>query len=188
MLIITVVFLCLSSIITWLVLRPQVPQFHVTTFSVSKFNVSGPTFTANWDVNVKVINPNSKLKVFLDQIQGFTFQEDDDDHFLSTAFMSPLLLETKEEALMHANLSTGNPDQPMVGSWVVEEMRKKRAEGTVSFTFRMMVWSTLKSGDWWTRHLGMKVYCEHLVVRFASAAATDGAIEAGKPVPCAVYM
>ncbi|KAG2329184.1 hypothetical protein Bca52824_000364 [Brassica carinata] len=67
-LIVLVVLLCISTTITF-VLRPQIPVFSVTSFSVSNFNLTGPVFSAQWTANLTVENPNTKLNGYFDRIK-----------------------------------------------------------------------------------------------------------------------
>ncbi|KAF8052918.1 hypothetical protein N665_1492s0022 [Sinapis alba] len=74
-LVVLVVFLCISTTITWLVLRPQIPVFSVTNFSVSNFNLTEPVFSAQWTANLTVENPNKKLIGYFNRIQGFIYNQ-----------------------------------------------------------------------------------------------------------------
>lgn len=185
-LIFIVVFTCMTSIIVWLVLRPEIPGFHVDTFSVSNFNVSSPRFMANWEASLTVVNPNTKLKVYVERIQSFIYYQDDD--FLASSYVDPLILETKGKAMIRAGLTTNSSDTPMVPLWVVEDLRKDRGKGMVTFNLRMAVWSTFKSGSWWTRHVGMRVFCEDLQVSFVGDTGNAALAPATKGKDCIVYM
>ncbi|CAN8254682.1 unnamed protein product [Cochlearia groenlandica] len=188
-LIVLVVLLCVSTTITWLVLRPQIPVFSVTNFSVSNFNVTGPVFSAQWTANLTVENPNTKLKGYFDRIQGFVYNQNanGEDDFLATAFFQPVYVETKKSVSIGETLTTGEKEKPKVPSWVGEEMKKERETGTVSFDLRMVVWVTFKTEGWAARERGLKVLCGKLKVAFDGGSG-NGAVLLPKPLPCFVYV
>ncbi|KFK34492.1 hypothetical protein AALP_AA5G152600 [Arabis alpina] len=188
-LIILVLLLCISTTITWLVLRPQIPAFSVTNFSVSNFNVTGPVFSAQWTANLTVDNPNTKLKGYFDRIQGFIYNNNaiTEDDFLASAFFQPVYVETKKSVMIGETITAGEKDQPKVPSWVGEDMKKERETGTVSFNLRMSVWVTFKTDGWSARERGLKVFCGKLKVAFEGSSG-NGAVLLPKPLPCSVYV
>uniref|UniRef100_A0A1J3E9R6 Protein YLS9 n=1 Tax=Noccaea caerulescens TaxID=107243 RepID=A0A1J3E9R6_NOCCA len=188
-LIVLVVLLCISTTITWLVLRPQVPVFSVNNFSVSNFNVTGPVFSAQWTANLTVENPNTKLRGYFDRVQGFVYHQNAiaEDESLSMAFFQPVYVETKKSVSIGETFTAGEKEQPKLPSWVVEEMKKERDTGTVSFDLRMVVWVTFKTDGWSARERGLKVFCGKLKVAFEGASG-NGAVLLPKPLPCVVYV
>ncbi|EXC21224.1 hypothetical protein L484_002234 [Morus notabilis] len=185
MIITLITITCVVSIITWLVLRPEIPVFHVDKFAVSGLNISGPEFSAKWDASVTVENPNHKLKIYLEQVQGFVYYK---ENFLSSSPVDPMLLETRSRNSIAMKLATNNTEQHLVGRWVEEDIAKERSGGAVSFNLRMLVLATFKSGAWWTRHASMKVFCEDLKVNFVGGE-ISGVLDigGGKPEDCVVY-
>lgn len=183
MFIILITLTCISSIIVWLILRPETPEFKVDSLTVTNFNVSKTYFTANWEANVTAYNPNRKLKVYFDRVQSFVYYEED---FLSSSAVDPMFLNTKAREVMKLKLSTNNTDQHVVGDWVLNDMIRERNGGTVKFNVRMLVFSTFKSGVWWTRQATLKVFCEGLKVDFVGAA-MNGTLAGGETDKCIVY-
>lgn len=185
--IILIVLSCISSLITWAVLRPQIPVFHVDKMSVSNFNTTSTPFTATWDTNLTVENPNHKLRVYFDRILGATFYKEEDS--LGTSWINPIFMDTKTNATLHAVISTNGSAEHAVPIWVAQEMGKERGTGgggSVSFELRFRVWATFKSGSWWTRNLVMKVSCENLKIDFVGASG-NGALAPAKRDDCQVY-
>ena len=169
----------------WLVLRPQLPVFHVDNFSVSNFNTTLPTFTANWEANLTVRNPNTKLTIEFGELQNFVFYEE--DYLLASATAPrPFSLETRTSSVINAKLSANNKDN-LVENWVLDKLAKERSNGSVSFNFRMLFWTTFRSGLWWKRHLSMKVLCEDIQVTFVGASG-DGNIAANGGRDCLVIV
>lgn len=183
MLIILVAVTCISSIIVWTILRPETPQFRVETLAVSNFNASKPHFSANWDSNISVHNPNHKLRVYFDRIQSFMYYRED---FLSSSAVDPLYLPTKGRDFLTLKMATNNSDDHVVGNWILEDIIRQRDTGTVSFNMRLLVYTTFKSGVWWTRRATLKVFCDNTKVNFVGNE-TNGALAGGNNTQCVVY-
>lgn len=184
-LILLLIFMCIGSVIMWIVIRPEIPSFQVDNFSVSNFNALPPNiFTANWDANVTVRNSNTKLKVFFYQIQSFVYYEDDE--LLASSFLQPFSMDIKTTEAMKAKFWANSTDQIIVETDVVDKLAKDRTTGTVRFSLRMVLWTTLKSGSWWTRHTTMRVYCEDLQVGFVGATG-NGNLANGQVMDCTVF-
>ncbi|XVE96307.1 hypothetical protein REPUB_Repub02eG0210000 [Reevesia pubescens] len=182
--ILLIVLSCLSSLITWAVLRPEIPVFRVDNMSVSNFNTSANPFTATWDTNLTVENPNHKLRVYFDKILGAMFYDEEDS--LGSSWLNPVFIETKTKTTMHAVISANGSAQNAVPIWVAREMAKDRGTGSVTFILRFRVWATFKSGTWWTRSLLMRVICEDLKINFVGSSG-NGALAPGERYDCGVY-
>ncbi|XP_022748418.1 NDR1/HIN1-like protein 10 [Durio zibethinus] len=182
--ILLIVLSCLSSLITWAVLRPQIPVFHVDNMSVSNFNTSSTPFTATWDTNLTLENPNHKLRLYFDRIVGAMFYNEEDS--LGSAWLNPIFMDTQTKTTIHAVISANGSAQNAVPIWLAQEMGKDRATGAVSFALRFRVWATFKSGSWWTRSLILRVLCDDLKVNFVGASG-NGALSPGNRDDCEVY-
>ncbi|KAF3442735.1 hypothetical protein FNV43_RR16652 [Rhamnella rubrinervis] len=183
MLIILVTITCVSSIIVWMILRPETPVFKLETLAVSNFNSSTSHFSANWDSNITVENPNHKLKVYFDRIHSFVYYRED---FMSSAAADPLLIPTKGHHVMKLKMATNNSDEHVVGNWVMEDIVRQRNSGTVSFNIRLLIYTTFKSGGWWTRQATLKVFCDDKKVNFVGNE-TNGVLIGGNNSQCDVY-
>ncbi|KAJ8899261.1 hypothetical protein K2173_017293 [Erythroxylum novogranatense] len=160
-------FMFSTSMIMWLILRPEFPVFRINNFSVTNFNATPPViFTANWDANLTVENPNTKLKVDFDRIENFVYDAEDDQ--LASSFSQPFSLETKTSQVMVATMSANGTSQLEEGSLTVEKLGKERSSGDVTFSVRMVFWTTFKA-SWWTRHAILKVLCNDMKVPFVGA-------------------
>ncbi|GLT94785.1 hypothetical protein SLE2022_125080 [Rubroshorea leprosula] len=172
----------IASIITWSIVQPQIPCFHVEAMSVTNFNTS-TLFTATWDVNVAVQNPNKKLKAFFHQIQCMVFY---DGTALGSTYVPPFYMETKSKTGMGVRISTNGSAEVPLPIWVTLAMDKDRSsQGSVTFTLRCFMSSTLKNG-WWAENQVMKVNCGDLKMDIAAGS------ESGKLAPeeldyCLVY-
>lgn len=159
-------FLFTSNITMWLFLRPELPVFHLDGFSVSNFNASWPTLTADWEANITVRNPNSKIKVYSDQIHNIILYGEDK---LCTSVSPPIYLDIHQSTGDNLKLAANSTDAIMAGKLVVDKMAAERNKGTVNFNLRMGYWTTFKSGTWYVRKVILKVYCEQIKVAFVGA-------------------
>ncbi|KAJ8749058.1 hypothetical protein K2173_013665 [Erythroxylum novogranatense] len=160
-------FMCTFSVIMWLVTRPEFPIFYVKNFSVSNFNATPPViFTANWDMNLTVENPNTKQKIVFDRIESFVF--DREDNQLASSFTEPFSLETKASQVVVAKLSANGTSELEEGTSGVDKLAKERNSGNVTFSFRMKFWTTFKA-SWWARRAILKVLCDDMEVSFVGA-------------------
>lgn len=176
----------LSSIITWIILRPEIPVFRVDSFSVANFNISKANYSGNWDANVTVQNPNHKLNVNLERIQSFV---DFKDNTLAMSYADPFFLDVEKSSQMRVKLTSSSPDDP--GNWAAteEKLGQERMTGTVSFSLRFFAWTTFRSGSWWTRRVVMRVFCEDLKLVFAGPAAANAVYSPdAHPMICAVLV
>ncbi|KAL3755560.1 hypothetical protein ACJRO7_002589 [Eucalyptus globulus] len=183
-LIFLVVASCTISVIMYIVLRPQIPEFHVTAFSVTNFNISNSVPMGSWDANVTVDNKNQKLKAYFERIQSYVYY-DDPRTFLSWSTEPAFSLERKTSGVIHAQMTTIDGEQP--SSVALEEMDEERRKGTVVFGLGLGLMGTFKSGWWWTSHFGMRIYCDGLDVGFVGASGT-GSLRGGNPRQCVVYV
>uniref|UniRef100_A0A0A0LGS8 Late embryogenesis abundant protein LEA-2 subgroup domain-containing protein n=2 Tax=Cucumis sativus TaxID=3659 RepID=A0A0A0LGS8_CUCSA len=170
-LILLVAVMTLSSIITWIVLRPQIPVFKVDSFSVSNFNISKLNYSGNWNGSLTVENPNHKLTVNIERIQSFVNYK---ENTLAMSYADPFFIDVEKSSQMRVKLTSSSPDDP--GNWLEteEKVGQEKASGTVSFNLRFFAWTAFRSGSWWTRRIVMKVFCEDLKLAFTGPAATHG--------------
>ncbi|KAF7851917.1 hypothetical protein BT93_L1631 [Corymbia citriodora subsp. variegata] len=183
-LLILVVSSCAISVITYVVLRPLIPEFHITAFSVTNFNISNSVLMGSWDANVTVDNKNEKLTAYFDRIQGYVYY-DDPRNYISWSTEPSFSLETKTSGVLNVKMTMIEGEQPSPSA--LEQMNEERRKGTVIFGLGFGLMGTFKSGWWWTSHFGMRVYCDSLGVGFVGASGT-GSLRDQKPRLCEVYV
>ncbi|XP_022941877.1 uncharacterized protein LOC111447106 [Cucurbita moschata] len=185
-LIILVVLMMLTSIITWIILRPEIPTFRVDTLGVTNFNISKSNYSGNWNATLVVQNPNKKLNLTFKRIQGFVGYK---DNTLAMSFADPFFLAVERTNLMRVRWTSSSPDDP--GNWeeTEEKLGKEKATRKVSFNLRFFVWTTFQSGSWWTRHVILRVFCDDLKIDFGTPNSVNGSFSAhGHHMHCAVLM
>ncbi|KAM7263335.1 hypothetical protein ACFE04_001018 [Oxalis oulophora] len=156
----------LSTLITYIVLHPEIPSFQVENFSVSNFNVSSPRFISNWEANLTVVNSNTKLKVDLGSIHSYIFYKGNE---LASSIMNSESLDKMQNVTVATSLTSNIADEAVIG-----DLSKDRAGGKVIVSLRMSAYSTFTSGTWWTKHSFMRVFCEDMTIVLAPGASTGG--------------
>ncbi|WCJ34202.1 hypothetical protein M5689_015521 [Euphorbia peplus] len=182
-------FLCIISIITWLILHPVVPIFHLNSFNVSDFKISpSPNFlTANFVANITAINPNEKLVIEFYDVDAFIIYNG--EYLLGASMGEPFNLKIKENYTMELKTSAGNNISDDSDEFKSNEMRKiatdRSSSGKVRFELRIFFWGTFKSGHWWERNAMIKVFCEDLDIAFLNNNSTNGTLaNANLPLNC----
>ncbi|XP_023528870.1 uncharacterized protein LOC111791665 [Cucurbita pepo subsp. pepo] len=176
-LLLLVIIMTMSSIITWIILRPEIPNFKVDSFSLTNFNISKSNYSGIWDLKVTVQNPNHKLNLHFERIRSFV---DYNENTVATSFSDPFFLDMEKSRQMLVKMTSSSPDDP--GNWAQteEKLERERATGTVSFTLRLLAWTTFRSGSGsgWTRRVILRVFCEDLKLVFTGHT-TDGVYSPG---------
>ncbi|GFP90574.1 protein yls9, partial [Phtheirospermum japonicum] len=150
--------------IVWLVLRPQVPQFRVDSFSLSNFTISNDSlisFAA--DVRLTARNPNKKLTLSYDSIDAVVYYR---SWSLARTVMQPFSLDTKSQTPLNASFaSVGN----FIEHFAVDGINRERgSNGNVGFNLRMLSRVRFKARAWRTRNSFLKVFCGDLIVGIPS--------------------
>ncbi|KAM1197585.1 hypothetical protein ACFX2I_009157 [Malus domestica] len=157
-----------------LTLGPQAPVVQLTALSVHKFNVSARNLTAEWDVILKIANPNLLSSVWFNRLEGFVLYE---DRPLAIETMEPFGLPMKTKTELHLRLRMANweGDQPALKQGMLNKMTKDRELGCVRFSVQMAVWATYRSGWWWSaQHVIMNPQCLDLQIGFVPGATAIG--------------
>ncbi|KAL6537868.1 hypothetical protein OROHE_012155 [Orobanche hederae] len=155
-----IVFLGAITFIIWLVIRPQVPQFRVDSFSLSNFTISNDSlisFTSQ--VRLAARNPNKHLDLSYDHVDSVVYYK---SWSLSHTVMPPFSLDRRTEANLMANFaSVGNFVERLALDGINSERGSK---GNVGFNLRMVSRVRFKARAWRSRNRVLKVFCGDLVV------------------------
>lgn len=165
--------------IIWLVLRPRVPQFRMDSLSLSQFNVSSSSsVSGNWTASFTVYNPNSKMHVYYDDLDGGVYYRSE---LLATNRLPPFDQATKSSRNMSATFVATTA---YVDGWVASGINGDRGHGSVKFNLKIVATVHFKAGGWWTRRRFLRVFCDDLPVGISSNSAI-GSLTGG-PQNCAV--
>ncbi|CAI9105734.1 OLC1v1004733C1 [Oldenlandia corymbosa var. corymbosa] len=168
-----------SFFITWLVLRPRLPEIRVDSLSVSNYNLSGYQLTANFQIGITVRNPNSKIKVDYDQVDAYVYSK---DYRLAETSLAPFSQPKKNETSIRASEAAVNT---YVDGDLVSDMNGQRSRsGRVNFNVRLLMSLRLKAGAWFSRRRYLKAFCGDLSVGIASNSSNGSLI--GGPGQCNV--
>ncbi|CAA2975585.1 YLS9-like [Olea europaea subsp. europaea] len=152
------------AFIAWIVLRPQLPEFRVDSFSFSNFiitNDSLVSFTS--EARLTARNPNKKMTVDYDHIVAMILYKSET---LSDTTVPPFFQDTKNETSLKANFAAAGS---FVDKSVVDGINNERDNnGNVGFRLRMFSTVRLEAKAWPTRKRSLKVFCEDLAVAFPS--------------------
>ncbi|XP_062013880.1 uncharacterized protein LOC133730270 [Rosa rugosa] len=159
------IVLPLPSLFTSLSLVPQTPSFQLDSLFLSKFNISNKTFKADWDMTLKIENPNLVSTVHFNSIKGLISCK---GNSLAIYSIEPFELGYKEHRLVHMKISKY---QTMAkNEWVSDKINKQRDEnGVASFSLTMFVSATYMTGWWEIEKVVLSPQCLDLrVVRLPS--------------------
>ncbi|CAN0847471.1 hypothetical protein LINGRAHAP2_LOCUS4997 [Linum grandiflorum] len=170
-------FIFLSTIIMWVVLRPEVPEFKVQSLSVTNFNAKSNTFAGAWDANVTACNPNTKIRLFFNQIETFMFFGDEE---LASSYADPFTLDIGAGAALTAKMAANrSADGGEDEGEAMEKMAEELGKGAVEFNLRMAAWTTFRSDSWWTRRSTVRIFCEELKVGFVGKSGNGSLVPDG---------
>lgn len=173
-----------ATLILWLVLRPRLPQFSVSSASVSSFNLSSSQqLSADFDVTLTVRNPNKKMGVQYDGVRAAVLYGGET---ISETSLPPFYQSKGNVTTVHARLVAA-------GEYVVGDVTnginsdRSHGNGAVRFQFRVLSWAVFNSGGWRTRRHVMRVYCEDVSIGFNNSTVSSGSL-LGAPKQCQVYL
>ncbi|XP_047308623.1 NDR1/HIN1-like protein 10 [Impatiens glandulifera] len=153
------------AFITWLILRPHLPEVRIDSFSVSNLNLSSSPslITGNWDVRFTVRNPNKKINLYYDVVNAYAYYQGEE---LSDTTLAPFSQGKKVETQGRATLAASSK---FIDKWVIDGINGEKSRGgSVNFNVRMLSRVQFKAGFWWARRRYVRVYCGDLIVGFGS--------------------
>ncbi|RZR87609.1 hypothetical protein BHM03_00015060 [Ensete ventricosum] len=178
----------LVTLIIWLVLRPRLPQVTVSSATLSGFNLSTSQqlLSGDFDLNLTVHNPNSKMGIYYDHVAA------------SVHYGSERLSDTSLAPFYQAKGATTGLRSRLVAvgvyvdSYVVNGINSDlgRGDGAVRFQVRVSAWVRFKPGAWRTRWHIMRVYCDDVPIglRNGTTAAATGYLVGSTPKKCVVNL
>lgn len=168
------------SFILWLVYRPHLPEFSVTSASVSPLNVSAAQLTANFDFALSVHNPNKKMTIDYDSLAATVFYRHDN---LAEGTLSPFFQGKGNDTTIRARLASA---ANYINDSTARDLTSSRAGGTLRFELRLFAWVRFDANAWRTRRHFMRVWCGNIDVAFSSSG--SGSLSGGAPKECEVDL
>ncbi|CAK7331983.1 unnamed protein product [Dovyalis caffra] len=171
----TILFIC------WLVIRPHLPEFRITSLSVSNFNVSSSSssVTGDWNARFQAYNPNKKLKISYDELRS------------SIYYKSELLSQTRIPPFKQGkkNVTDINAEYGALSSYidgrVANQINGDKGRGLVSFNLRVLADAGFKVGGLRARRRLLRISCDDVPVGFSRAGGSGNLT--GGARRCSVY-
>lgn len=168
--------------ITWLVLKPRLPEFQVDSASVSPLNLTGSELTATWNLTLLVRNPNTKLRIYYDSVKASLVYGN--GQVLGTTPLAPFFQGKKNETRIRVELSAVDE---YVSEDVVTKISGERARGSVGFEVSVFASVMFRTGSWWrSRQCLLRVYCDQVQIGFGTNNGSGSLT--GQPGTCEVDL
>lgn len=153
-----IIVLGLIFLILWLGLRPHAPKFHIQDFSVPDLGQPNGFEIANITFNVTVRNPNRRVRIHYDYMDGSVHYKDQllgSTPILLNSFNQEPKITTTLQGVLSGTIiiSTANNQ-----SWVA--LINDRAQGTVIFSLQFKSIIKFKRTIWDSRHRRMHANCD----------------------------
>lgn len=172
-----VVIVGIAVLITWLVLRPQRPKFHVENVTVSQLNVKNNELNATMHFNISARNPNKKIGIYYDFVGvGALYR----DRKIVSNRLPGFYQGHKNTTVISCPLSA---ESLYLDTDVSSNLLGERATGSVDMTVNLNAFVRFKVGSWRTREHSMSVYC-HVSVDWNNS--TTGRLSQNRG--CSVYI
>lgn len=166
--------------IIWLILRPRLPYFTVSSASVSSFNASNSHLSGEWDISFDVQNPNKKMSISYERVESSISYKSIE---LSQTNIAPFYQGTKNETTVKASFAAV---QAYVYDREINALNAERTTGSVSFTVKVLARVSFKSGVWKARSRFLSVLCDKVAFGLPLNA-TKGSLKGG-PRECRVGL
>ncbi|KAK4409121.1 hypothetical protein Sango_0493100 [Sesamum angolense] len=159
------IFLSLSvgTLIVWLILHPQPPNFHVTSFSISNFTLSDNiAVRANYKIDFVVKNPNWKINLWVYHSNvSVKYKRIEVSRGWFQRF--PLPKRGRAEKSIRLEMDANNMRRDGAAEMGLEYLSRKE----VGYDVEVYGWATLRAGKWISEGRMLKVECKNLKVVFS---------------------
>nr|XP_025614263.1 uncharacterized protein At1g08160 isoform X1 [Arachis hypogaea] len=149
-------------IITWLVLRPSLPHFTITTFSVQNFSTTAQTVSATWHLTFLLRNNNHKMSVTYNVLRPSLFYH---SNYLADSQLPPFKQDTRSENTLNATLVAVDA---YLEPRAVIDLNAEKSSGSVTFDVQLLASASFRSGSWRFRPRVLKVLCRKVPVGLTS--------------------
>lgn len=172
-----------ASFVTWLILKPEFPEFRVDSASIAQLNTSSAnsTMTAAWQLSLRVRNPNKKLALVYNTLEATVLYGGWE---LDSTLVPPFSQEKGNETRLHFQAGLLSE---YVGESVARGIESDRARGAVEFGIGVCGWVRYKAGRWSMRWRFMNVSCDGVKIGVSNDGGTAGDL-VGQVRPCRVEM
>lgn len=144
----------IAILITWLVLRPQRPKFHVENVTVSQLSVSNSKLNTTMQFNISARNPNKKIGIYYDEIGARAIYR---GQKIGWNQLPTFYQGHKNTTMLTYPLSA---DSLFLDTDISNHLLGDKAVGSMDMTVSLVAWVRFKVGSWKTRHHAMSVFCD----------------------------
>lgn len=140
--------------------KPRLPQFSVSSASVSSFNLSSSNLTAVWDVVFSIRNPNKKTSLrYLNADASIVYRSS----ILSGAALLPFSQGENNETSLTSRLAA-------IQSYVADAsyLAADCSHGLVEVEVRLFSWLRFRHAGFYPNDRLIRVRCSHVQVSFSS--------------------
>ncbi|PRQ44125.1 hypothetical protein RchiOBHm_Chr3g0475771 [Rosa chinensis] len=160
---------------------PQTPNIQLHSLFISKLNISNTTLGANWDLTLKIENPNLVSWIRFNDIKGSILYK---NNHLVMYSVEPFVLGLKENRIMQMKMSNHKLE---MNKWVLEEIGKQYQDGgAVQFSLQMSFWGMYRNGWRGKQNFIMNPRCSDLKVGFLPQTGFGTWLRKGEHMMCSV--
>lgn len=150
-------------LIVWLVVRPRLPDFEITSLSVTNLTATDSHVTGTWDARFHSSNPNKKMTVsYYDVVSSIFFKS----NYLTRTQIAPFRQDTGAQTNLTAIFSVIDS---YVDSKVVGDINSERSHGTIYFNVKLEAIAGYRYGWWRIRRRVLGVWCDSVPTNVSSS-------------------
>lgn len=167
----------IAFLITWLVLRPQRPKFHVENVTVSQLSVANSKLNTTMQFSISARNPNKKIGIYYDEIGARAIYR---GQRIGWNQLPTFYQGHRNTSILTFPLSA---DSQFLETDISNHLLGDKATGSMDMTVSLVSWVRFKVGSWRTRHHAVSVFCD-VTVHWSNS--TTGRLSQARR--CDVYM
>ncbi|GAA0148768.1 hypothetical protein LIER_08119 [Lithospermum erythrorhizon] len=162
-----VIFTTSMSILVWAIYGANIPFFLVESMSVPTFEFKNSTLNAIWEANVTVHNPNKRMKVSFEHIEGRLFYK---DILIDVSMVEAIWnLNSQQDRIMTAKFAVPNSGYDSTGAFWYQQIDEDRKKGSIWFNLRFVTMASFNADDFWGRRSPLAIICDNIHVQFPDA-------------------
>lgn len=175
----------IATLVTALLLHPELPVYKVSFLSVSNFNTT-PVLSGDWNVSVTVQNPNDRLRSYFSDFKVDLVHVKD---MVAVSYVPDFVLDKHEQKQMDVRATSSNGANGVsFQRWDLDAMATEKESGSLTFTLRMSSMAAFKSSSVSTKNTLLVANCVGLKVVFQNNTGNGALDNGGKPINCQLYM
>ncbi|KAF3442732.1 hypothetical protein FNV43_RR16649 [Rhamnella rubrinervis] len=151
-----VVLAGIAALVFWIVVRPTPMKVHVTDAKLTQFNLTDSTLHYNLALNFTIRNPNRKLGIYQDRIEGRAYYED--ARFDSEVLHDLGLL--KKKTTNELSMVFKGQQMVLLDAEEIAEFNQQKTAGVFDIDVKFYLRIRWRLGDFITGDFKPKVKCD----------------------------